>query len=179
MLTRLKFNLLCQCHRDSVYRYAWGMVGNAADAEDITQEALIRLWDHLSRIEILSVRAWLLTATRNLCIDHIRRNKRRAESFVGDTGLLDNTSDEQRSSPAEAADDSMTRERAEAAIQALPEMQRTVFLLHEVEGMKYRQIADSLGIPVNTVKVYLLRARRSIHQELFSHEAVSGSTVQS
>lgn len=74
MIRELEFQLLCRRHRDEIYRYARGILGNQEDAEDATQEALLRLWNHLPRINLFHTRAWLYRTTRNYCLDQLNVN---------------------------------------------------------------------------------------------------------
>ena len=75
MLRELKFKSHCRRHSDDVYRFARSLLGNASDAEDATQEVLLKLWNHSSKITRADVRPWLLRTTRNHCIDQIRRRR--------------------------------------------------------------------------------------------------------
>ena len=154
MIRELKFKLHCRHHSDDVYRFARSLLGHAADAEDATQEVLLRLWKHLDSIRRADVRPWLLKTTRNYCIDQIRR---RSDQF---TSLSEEELDTR---PDEFAVD--------PALQGLSENLRSVFVLYEINGLRYREIADTLDIPINSVKVYLSRARNELKQRLTHHES--------
>ena len=78
MIRELEFQVLSQRHCDEIYRFALGLLGNPADAEDATQEALLRLWNHLPRLNLFNIRGWLFQTTRNYCLDQIRRRSRAA-----------------------------------------------------------------------------------------------------
>ena len=67
MIRELEFQVLSQRHCDEIHRYALGLLGNQADAEDATQEVLLRLWNHLPRLNLFNIRAWLFQTTRNYC----------------------------------------------------------------------------------------------------------------
>ena len=167
MIREREFQVLSQRHCDEIYRYALGLLGNQADAEDATQEALLRLWNHLPRLNLFKIRAWLFQVTRNYCLDQIRR---RSHAFSPDPEeVLEQWPDDLAVDPSFAADSSFQLEQARKALLKLPEALRSVFLLYEVNGLRYREIATALGMPVNTVKVNLLRAReklsRLIHKE--------------
>jgi len=160
MIRELEFQLLCQRHRDEIYRYARGLLGNQADAEDATQEALLRLWTHLPRINLFSLRAWLFRTTRNYCLDLIRRRLNTASMPTPEED--EDWPDDRAVDPSAAADSSFRLEQARRLLLKLPEAFRSVFILYEVNGMRYREIADVLGMPINTVKVNLLRARERL-----------------
>jgi RNA polymerase sigma-70 factor (ECF subfamily) len=169
MIRELEFQLLCHRHRDEVYRYARGLLGSQTDAEDATQEVFLRLWNQLPKITLFNSRAWLLRITRNYCLDQIRRRTHRNAEIYVDEEILEACPDELALDPGTAADSSFRLEQARAALLRLPEMLRSVFVLYEVNGLRYREIAATLGIPINTVKINLLRARRKL-SKLISQE---------
>src|SRR4051794_13481287 len=85
MIRELEFQVLSQRHCDEIYRYALGLLGNRADAEDAAQEVLLRLWNHLPRLNLLNIRAWLFRTARNYCLDQLRRRSHTASpNHVGD-----------------------------------------------------------------------------------------------
>jgi RNA polymerase sigma-70 factor, ECF subfamily len=83
--------------------------------------------------------------------------------------------DEGCGDPSRAADLDQLRNRMDAALQTLPELVRTVFILYEINGLRYRQIAEQLEIPLNSVKVHLLRARRKLQELLRKERAWTNS----
>lgn len=162
MRSALQFKLLCRLYADDVYRYARHLLGNPTDAEDATQEVLLKFWRHLDTIALRKSKAWLLRSTRNHCLDELRK--------AGRTVLLDDVQlaeqpDLTPNNPRDLAHFCLLREDLEVALQQLPEKLRSVFVLYEINGTRYRDIATTLGIPLNSVKVYLRRAR----QQLFNH----------
>jgi RNA polymerase sigma-70 factor (ECF subfamily) len=174
MIRELEFQILSQRHCDEIYRYAVGLLGNPADAEDATQETLLRLWNHLPRLNLLNIRAWLFQTTRNYCLDQIRRRSHAANPIATDAdteALLAEWPDDLAIDPSFAADSSLQLEQARHALQKLPEALRSVFLLYEVNGLRYREIASTLGMPVNTVKVYLLRARQKLSKLIHTEDS--------
>lgn len=162
MIRNLKFKRHCRRYSDDVYRFARSILGNASDAEDATQEVLLRLWKHQDSIQRSDIRPWLLRTTRNHCIDEIRRHRELLSPDADETFNL--IPDERTPSPAHAADHADLRQQIDLALDTLPENLRSVFVLYEVNGLRYREIADTLGIPINSVKVYLSRARTQLKQ---------------
>src|SRR5690349_12877231 len=165
MIRELEFQALTQRYCDEIYRYALGLLGNRADAEDATQEALFRLWNHLPRLLLFNIRAWLYQTTRNYCLDQIRRRSHAASPHSAGTvpdEILEEWPDDFAVDPSLAADSSLQLEQARHALLKLPETLRSVFVLYEANGLKYREIALVLGLPVNSVKVHLLRARQQL-----------------
>jgi len=171
MIRNLRFTTLCRRHCDEIYRYARSFLGNKVDAEDATQEVLLRLWRNLSDVPLLKARAWLYRTTRNHCLDQIRRRARVAAPVVLGTTVLEELEDYGTEDPSTAADVDPLRRRMDLALQTLPDSQRSVFILYEVNDLRYREIAEHLGIPINSVKVYLSRARKRL-QELLRKEKV-------
>ena len=162
MIREVEFKILCQRHSDDIYRFARSLLANPADAEDATQEVLLRLWNHLPKMYPFNFRAWLLRTTRCYCLDVIRRRSSRAALMPLDDEILAEQPDESAVNPSVAADSSFRLEQARKLMLKVPENLRSVFVLYEVNGLRYREIAEVLDMPINTVKVYLLRAREKI-----------------
>lgn len=160
MIRELEFQLLTERHRDDLYRFARSLLGNPADAEDATQEVLLRLWNHLPTLRLFHVRAWLFRTTRNYCLDQLRR--RNPTLPAEDEEAPVETEDVDAVDPSQAADQATRLAQAHEVLRRLPEAQRSVFVLYEVNGLRYREIADALEIPLNTVKIRLLRARQHL-----------------
>lgn len=174
MIRELEFQALSKRHCDEIYRYALGMLGNQADAEDATQETLLKLWNHLPRLNLFNIRAWLFQTTRNYCLDQIRRRSHAAApTCIGPEAeeMLEEWPDDLAVDPSFAADSSIQLELARQALVKLPEALRSVFVLYEVNGLRYREIASTLGMPVNTVKVNLLRARDRLSKLIQKEES--------
>jgi RNA polymerase sigma factor (sigma-70 family) len=171
MIRELEFELLCQRHRDEIYRYARGLLGNEADAADATQEVLLRLWNHLPRINLFNIRGWLYRTTRHYCLDQIRRRAHASTPTLSVDVSFAELPDDLAVDPSHAADSTFRIEQARAALMKLPETLRSVFLLYEVNGLRYREIAASLDMPVNTVKVNLLRARQKLSKLMHKEES--------
>jgi RNA polymerase sigma-70 factor (ECF subfamily) len=103
-----------------------------------------------------------LQTTRYYCLDQIRRRSNRAAPLPLEDGVLEEQPDEFAVNPSLAADSSLRLDQARVALLKLPENLRSVFVLYEVNGLRYREIARTLGIPLNSVKVYLSRARERL-----------------
>jgi len=168
ILKKTRYGLLVKEHKSKIYGYAYFMLKNRMDAEDVTQETLIKLWENLGKFKMQSARAWIMKTTHNLCVDFLRKRNR-----INGNEILFKYDGEENTIANITPDnylgdfpDVLTTEIIENAIESLPYKLRSVFVLYELEGLKYREIADALEIPVNSVKVYLLRARKALQKQL-------------
>ncbi len=161
------FNELVLAYQNRVYNLAYRIMGDPAAASDATQETFIAAYRKLSTFRGGSFRSWLLRIVTNRCYDELRRHKRRP--IVS----LDNLVEE--ANPALVNDDESPEERVgrwelarflQEAITTLPQDQRIVLVLSDVEGMAYAEIAATVGVPVGTVKSRLARARARLRDIL-------------
>ena len=159
--------------KDKFFRLALRITLDRAEAEDITQETLIRMWEQRDGWnEIQSLEAWGLTICRNFALDHIRKRQLQAEreQEILTTQLSESSIFNLQSSIYKAPDEQLDqKQRIEAVLQLidqLPEVQRTVIQLRDIEGMRYDEIAQATGLSETQVKVYLHRARKRIRETL-------------
>ncbi len=133
-------------------RYAWALLRNDADADDLVQDCLMRALDHLDGSgDDTDVRPWLFTVMHNLHVSRWRSLKRRANISV---------QDENADAPVPAAQQASAEMQAVLrALAALPDEQRQVLLLIGVEGFGYEEAAKMLNVPVGTVMSRLSRGR--------------------
>lgn len=157
--------LVDACQRQ-VFTYASYLLARPEDAEEVTQEVFLKLWSNWHDIDRERAIAWLMRVTRNLCFDRLRHVKVVRE-HVGDGGeeALARAPDG-GPSPALRAEGAELRRRLEEALRDLGEPMRSVVVLREVQGFKYREIAEILELPLNTVRVYLHRGRRRMRERL-------------
>lgn len=148
-------------HLDALYAFALRLARDAAAAEDLVQETYTRCLDHAASFEPgTNLKAWLFRILRNLFFDQRRREQR--------TALL---VDQGASEPAPCTDAELERmgklvaEDIDAALQALPDEQRTVVLL-DLEGFSEREISEIAGCAPGTVKSRLARARATLRVRL-------------
>lgn len=162
-----RFRKICERHRDRIFTFACYYLGNREDAEDVTQEILLRLWENWRSIEPEGLPAWITRVARNACLDALRRRHsyRTVVSADPDEQIL-STAAATASDPVEQLEASDFQRQLEDALQHLPEAHRAVVVLREIQGMKYEQIGNSLDLPLNTVKVYLHRGRQQLRRQL-------------
>ena len=173
MLKQTRYTFLIQQYKNKIYTFSLYMLKNKMDADDVTQEVMIRIWQNIDRFNILAAKTWIMKTTNNLCIDYLRKRSialgREVEidEVFEDTYSNNNRSDD----PYLSTHIKIMASKVKEAIQRLPGNLRSVFVLYEVQGFKYSEISKMLGMPLNTVKVYLLRARKKLQEELKNYEA--------
>jgi len=158
------FNRLVLRYQDLVYTVAYRITGNAASASDVTQEAFIAAFRKLHQFRGEHFKPWLLRIVTNACYDELRRAKRRPAASL-DRLTEDGFEPEMLGLSASPVTPEAAVQQAElnAAIQdclgALPEEQRVIPVLADVEEYPYAEIATITALPVGTVKSRLSRAR--------------------
>jgi RNA polymerase sigma-70 factor (ECF subfamily) len=158
-------------HAAAAYRVANGILRNPSLAEDAVQETMIKAWQSLPRFRgDSSLRSWILRIAHNTSISMLRRRRERVmapEDLPEEAGGID---------PARSSAALEDLRTVRKALESLDELSRSVVILREVEGMSYAEIADTLRVPVSTVKTRLLRARRSLAEALGDEtdDSVSG-----
>jgi RNA polymerase sigma-70 factor (ECF subfamily) len=154
------FRQLSRRHLRSVVALARHITGNAADAEDVAQDAMLRVWTHAPRWQPLaSFKTWLTRIVVNLCLDRKRRRVILPIEAAGDPA--DDTPD---------ARDRMERaeidQRVATAIDELPERQRAAIALTYREGLSNAEVADMLGTSISAVETLLVRAKQRLRSRL-------------
>lgn len=153
--------------KDTLYRLALRITLSTAEAEDIVQDTLIKVWNRRdSWPEIESIEAFALTICRNLALDHVKRQESHNESI--DERPIDQA--DNASNPYESAQQSDRIRLVRNLVNALPEKQRSCMQLRDFEGKSYKEIAEIMQIPENQVKVNIFRARQTIKQRFEQYE---------
>lgn len=147
--------------KDKLFRLAWRITLDRTEAEDVVQESLIRVWNKKEEwSEIESIEAYCLTITRNLAID---RSQKMDAQHAALTDEMEHAHSE--SSPQTGIEQREQLGIIHKLINDLPEKQRTVMQLRDIEGSTYKEIADALQITEEQVKVTLFRARQKVKQK--------------
>src|SRR6266508_1518628 len=153
------FERLYERHVRDVYRYAMAMLGEAADAEDVTQTTFLnayRAFQSGTRPE--KPQSWLMTIAHNVCRQRFRQAQRRPHEVAYDDGIGE------RDGPPEPTGPSA--EDLRRALSQLPPNQRAAIVMRELEGGSYAEIAKVLGISVSALETLLFRARRALREQL-------------
>lgn len=169
------FNQLVRAYQVLVYRTAYRVLGDAAGAEDATQDAFISAFKHVKTYRGGSFKAWLMRIVTNACYDQLRVKQRRPTASL-DALLLD--PDEPApgldhaapDSPQEAAERQELSTAIQKGLSTLPADQRITLVLVDIEGFSYEQVAESTGANVGTVKSRLSRARAHLRDFLVTQE---------
>ncbi len=175
------FEVLLTRHRKPVYNFILRFVGDKETAEDLLQEAFMRV---IRGAEAYKRQAkfttWLYTIARNLCVDQTRRRKHRKHASLDapmdasdDSGtLLDVIPSNEMASDRKSVNKQL-HATMQRAIEALSEEQREVFLMREFLDMPFKQIADVVGVPENTVKSRMRYALEKLRLELDEYKDVA------
>jgi RNA polymerase sigma-70 factor (ECF subfamily) len=147
------------------------MLKNKMDADDVTQEVMIRIWENIDKFNLLAAKTWIMKTTNNLCIDYLRKRTVMLNRENEINEIFEETYSDNNENPLQKAHVNIMTSIVKNAIQKLPENLRSIFVLYEIEGLQYNEISIALQIPINTVKVYLLRARKKVQEELKHYEA--------
>ena len=167
-----QYEAIVQRYARHVYNIAYRMAGNEADARDLVQEAFLRVYRALRRVEPdAPLERWLYRIVSNLHIDLLRKRPRaRVESLDAPVETARGEVSKEIADLESSPEAILEREQLDAAIQralgTLPQELRLVVVLSDIEGLAYEEIATMLRIPLGTVKSRLHRARQSLQQRL-------------
>lgn len=147
-------------HLKPVLGLAFRLLGDGAEAEDVAQEAFIRLWQQAPRWRPEArVGTWLFQVARNLCIDRLRRRRESIPATLPEVP-------DSRDTPERAYQRSQVAARVHQAVGALPERQRTAIHLVHFQGMDNREAARMLNVGVRALESLLARGRRTLKDRL-------------
>jgi RNA polymerase sigma-70 factor, ECF subfamily len=163
------FRSLADAYGARVYTFALYALRRPEDAEDVTQEVLVRLWQNREAVSSEGMTAWVMRVTRNLVIDVARRRRARAGVMAEGTDAEIAASFVPSHHRAdEGAKRGELRVVLEAAVAALEEPYRSIVVMREIQGFAYEEVAAALELPLGTVKAYLHRARRRLRDSVRS-----------
>ena len=154
--------------KNKLYRFSLHIVKDEELAKDVVQESLIKVWEKREELhQIQNLEAWCMQITRNKSLDKLR------SKHVKKTDLFEVEYDtrKERDTPFVVTERGDLMKRIMELIEALPDRQKEVMHLRDIEGYAYKEIADMLGIDINLVKTNLFRARRKLKESLIKVDA--------
>lgn len=159
----INFQDLYDSYADEVYRFSLWLAGNSLEAEDITSETLIRAWAHNSRIRTETLKAYLFTISRNIYLQHQRKKKRHV--------VLEDVHPDSAPGPDKLTESQLQLRRIQTVLQALPEIDRTAFVLRVQHELPYVEIARILELSLSATKVKVYRVRKKLIATCIDKEA--------
>jgi RNA polymerase sigma-70 factor (ECF subfamily) len=154
----IDFSELYRAHAKDVHRFVLFLSGDPALADDILSETFIRLWHARGRLDLTTVKGYLLAIARNLFLAEQRRTRRMT--------TLDERAQDTGPGPEQRARSHIELQAVLAALQTLPEIDRAAVLLRAEEGMSYEEAGAALGISPGAARVKVYRARLKLAEAL-------------
>ena len=167
------FGALVERHSQALYRFAYRMLGDGHEAEDVVQESFTRLWTHAPQWKPsgAGLVGWLHRVNTNLCLDRLRKRKRIAPVEPPERADGDPAADEKIVSGEIGA-------TVEACLRELPERQRAALVLSYYEGLSNKESADILEVKVKALESLLVRARTKMRELLEQRGVLSEDLEQ-
>lgn len=175
----LTWQSIVEKHASRVYRLAYHLTGNQHDAEDLTQDVFVRVFNSLSQYTPGTFEGWLHRITTNLFLDKMRRKARiRFDFMADDDGAVATSASFDRVERSGQPEDAFEMGHMGAdiieALADLPPEYRAAIVLSDIEGLSYEEIAVTLGIKLGTVRSRLSRARARLRESLAHHAPTRG-----
>jgi RNA polymerase sigma factor (sigma-70 family) len=149
--------------KNKLFRFAFRLLGSSEEAKDIVQEVFIKIWNGRDQLgEIQNIEAWSMRITKNLSLDRLRQQNRRPTDSLEKGLHIQN----ETLSPYEKTEISESMKRIDEMMAGLPEKQRQVMHLRDIEGYSYSEIGEIMEIDMSQVKVNLFRARNAVREKL-------------
>lgn len=149
--------------KNKVFRFALRLLGSEEEAKDVVQEVFVKVWNGRDQMDqVQNWEAWCMRIAKNLSLDRLRSWQRR------NTHPMEEGFDvkQQSLTPDQTTELHESMQRISTLIEALPEKQRQVIHLRDIEGYSYNEICEILELDMNQVKVNLFRARTTVREKL-------------
>src|SRR5688572_244956 len=154
--------------KNKLFRFALRFLGNEEEAKDVVQEVFIRVWNGREQMDqVQNWEAWCMRITKNLSLDRIRAMTRKKTQPIEEGYSVQ----QETLSPHESTELRESMNRISQFIASLPEKQRQVIHLRDIEGYSYNEICEILELDMNQVKVNLFRARNAVREKLTKIDA--------
>lgn len=155
------YNRCVDMHSDGVYRFALKHLRDRDTAKDVVQESFARLWTKLEEVDASKAKSYLFTTAHHTMVDTVRKEQRSTR--------MEEHHDDLRSTSQSNPD---LKAVLDAALATLPDVQRSVVLLRDLEGYAYEEIAEITGLNLPQVKVYIYRGRTALKEYIGKLELV-------
>jgi RNA polymerase sigma-70 factor (ECF subfamily) len=153
--------------KNKLYRFAFRLLGNSEEAKDVVQETMIKVWNGRDLAEVQNMEAWCMRIAKNLSLDKLRSKQRKTTDSMSASFDIAHES----LSPLEKTELTESMKRINELMTTLPEKQRQVMHLRDVEGYSYNEICDIMELDMSQVKVNLFRARNAVREKLIKLNA--------
>lgn len=162
-MTRSEYRQVVLGLKDRINTFAAWFLRDVDEAADVTQDALLRLWERRADVRPAAAKTWLYRTAHRLCVDRVRRRNGRTERLL-DTAWL--TGADEPAAPPEVVGVAERRSDVARALAELSQRDRALLVLREFEGLTYEQIGEVVACPLGSVKVGLHRARERLRKKL-------------
>jgi len=154
-----KIEILPMKHK--LYRLAIRLLQNVPEAEDVVQEIFLRLWARKDKLnEYRSVEAFAMTMTKNLCLDKLKSKRSKTDEFNEEHDLRIEIT------PYSEMEKGDAYKKVKKLIDQLPEQQKLIIQLRDIEGYDYEEIAEIMNLSENTIRVNISRARKKVRDTM-------------
>src|SRR6476469_2799491 len=161
------WDLIVRQNWRKVFNVAYKFVGKHDEAEDLTQDIFLKIFKALNTFDRrANFQTWIISISRNLCIDHYRSVRKERQTIARDVDSNDLQPATTERGPYAQAEHQDLRAQLRTALEALPLTLRTAVVLRDLQELSYQEIADRRGIPEDTVKSRMNRGRSSLAHQL-------------
>lgn len=158
---------IVQQHWRKVFNLAYKFVGRHDEAEDLTQDIFLKIFRALGTFDRrANFQTWLISISRNLCIDHYRSVRKERETMSRDVDAADLNPVSRERGPHSQLEQSDLKQLIRQALAELPESLREAVVLRDLQEFSYQEIAEKLGLPEGTVKSRINRGRFELGRQL-------------
>lgn len=160
-------DVLMERYEESVLNAIYWSIGDRHRAEELAQEVFVAIFRQRARYRPRAkFTTWLFRIVRNRCLNELRDRKRAYEHLAPSPDAFDDLPERRSTSPDLQAQDAETQQALRNALEALPENQRSAFVLSKIEGLSYQETAETLGITVSACESLIHRARLNLRDML-------------
>lgn len=171
-----RFDELVRPHLTYLYRLSFRFCGNQADAEDLVQDLLLKLYPRCAELEqVDKLRPWMVTSLYRMFVDGTRRQKRSPLELIDDEVAFYETATSNEASPAQDLAEDQRIDQIQSAFERLSEDHRVLLTLHDIEGYRLVELEKILDVPVGTLKSRIHRARARMRKILESADISPGT----